>query len=80
MAFCSLLIAKKIFAIIEINYLPKGHTHENVDRFFSFAWHMLEKFPALTLEELLKLFDQAYTDQQLKPKIEELKTVWDWKS
>ena len=66
--------------MIEINYLPKEHTHKDVDRFFSFACCLLEKFPTLTLEELLKLFDQVYANHQPKPVIKELTTVWDWKS
>ena len=34
LSFCAVLIFKDIFVEIEINYLPKDHTHENVDRFF----------------------------------------------
>ena len=40
---------------IEINSLPKGHTHEDVDRFFSLLKKLLKTKSALTLEDLYSL-------------------------
>ena len=64
---------------IEINYLPKGYTHENVDRFFSLLKKLLKTKSALTLEDLYSLWKQAYHHQQPSAELHELSTVWDWK-
>ena len=56
-----MLVHKRIFATIEIHYLPKGHTHENVDHFFSAICKLLKHMNALTLEKLLQLFEKAYS-------------------
>jgi hypothetical protein len=34
-AFCEILVARKVCEQITINFLPVGHTHEDIDQFFS---------------------------------------------
>lgn len=34
-AFCDLLVHKRVFERVTVNFLPVGHTHEDIDRRFS---------------------------------------------
>ena len=80
LAFLFVLVMKGIFAEVEMHFLMKGHTHEDVDRMFSFIRKKLQKLSALTVEALIKLMEDAYGQQAQPPEIEELKHVWDWKT
>jgi len=50
-AHCNLLVKKKIFKVVRIFFLPVGHTHEDVDRWFGALSRELNRSHALTIEE-----------------------------
>jgi hypothetical protein len=52
--------------IIEIYFLPVGHTHGQIDQMFSALSKYLKTFPAKTLPELLYSLAQAYNNQKKK--------------
>jgi hypothetical protein len=51
---------------IEIYFLPKGHTHGQIDQMFSCFSQYLKKFPAKTLPELLFGLFQSYNNSKKK--------------
>ena len=80
LSFLFVLVMKGIFSEIEMHFLMKGHTHEDVDRMFSFMRMLLLHKSAMTIEDFLKLLQEAYSQQQPTVDIEELKFVWGWKT
>ena len=55
-AFWSLLVAKRIFCKVYVNFMMVGHTHDDIDALFG-RWSMLlkkENFP--TIPALMKSF------------------------
>ena len=79
LAFCSLLVRKGIFAEVMLHFLPRGHTHEDVDRLFSYFRRLLDRASAETVAEFMALLKKAYNHHNPQPEMHELKCVWDWK-
>lgn len=52
---------------IEVYFLPKGHTHGQIDQMFSRLAHFLKRMPPKTLPELCWCLYQAY-NQPSKPR------------
>ena len=46
---------------VEINFLPVGHTHEDVDQFFSRLSVYLKKVPAQTVKDIEKAWPLCFT-------------------
>uniref|UniRef100_A0A1X7TBW6 DUF7869 domain-containing protein n=1 Tax=Amphimedon queenslandica TaxID=400682 RepID=A0A1X7TBW6_AMPQE len=59
---------------VRINFLPVGHTHEDVDQFFSKISTYLSRVGAETISGLLKAISASYTP---KPNTELLEHVYD---
>lgn len=57
---CELLVRLGVFKKIKFSFLPVGHTHEDVDACFGAGSHMLHRSNALTLEELLKVWQRGW--------------------
>ena len=71
-AFCSMLVYKRIFREVYINFLIVGHTHEDIDALFG-QWSMRLKtrdYPTLPL--LMKSFMDCETEPVIPHLIEEV--------
>ena len=81
-AFCELLVHFKVCKEIRINFLPVGHTHEDIDQFFSRLAMLLRRTDALSLEHLASIIPTSYKTQEgLRPIVkiwEELANISDW--
>ncbi len=62
---------------MEVNFLPVGHTHEDVDQFFSRLSVYLKTEPAQTADDLEEAWLKCYTPT---PRVLYLKEVADFKS
>src|SRR3954454_24271676 len=51
---------------IEIYFLPKGHTHGEIDQMFSCLARFLAKNPAKSLPELMFSLQEAYNNRRKK--------------
>ena len=80
--FLSVLVGLKLFSTCTANYMEKGHTHEDVDRFMGELLPVMRRRPWQSISDLQKVLQDALTQrsQHLKEKImvKELKTVRDW--
>ena len=82
MAFCELLVNLKVCEEITISFLPVGHTHEDIDQFFSRLAVLLRRTDALSLEHLGKIIPSSYkTREGQRPKViiwNTLANISDW--
>ena len=77
MAFLSLLIAQGIFEEIQADFLLVGHTHEDIDAYFSHFSKVLKNKNTFVLVDLMKAFMQS---QDLSFMPEFIQEVVDFKS
>ncbi|XP_072019537.1 uncharacterized protein [Amphiura filiformis] len=78
-AMCCMLVELQIFRKIKMSFLPVGHTHEDIDQFFSRIAQYLRKRNVQTIVKLLRLIKEAY--KKLKTTTERLKNMFnirDW--
>ncbi|XP_070534490.1 uncharacterized protein [Ptychodera flava] len=61
LSLMALLIQLDIFEEIYVNFLPVGHTHENVDQMFSKISVGLKRANAYTVEDLISIIESSYT-------------------
>ncbi|KAI8516455.1 hypothetical protein Bbelb_050360, partial [Branchiostoma belcheri] len=59
-AFLGYLVLKGIFEKVEVGYLLVGHTHEDVDQFFSKISSTLQRQDVATVEELIHAFNHSF--------------------
>ncbi|KAL5468782.1 hypothetical protein EMCRGX_G029899 [Ephydatia muelleri] len=78
MAFCALLVKFKFFSKVRINFLPVGHTHEDVDQFFSRISEGLRKNGAETFYELQSVITKSFTPNPKAILVEHLLDVKNW--
>jgi hypothetical protein len=52
MAFCSLLTARRIFKEVMVGFLVVGHTHEDIDAYFSYLSKLLKGRNTYVLADL----------------------------
>jgi hypothetical protein len=64
--YCAYLVLAGYFVVIEIYFLPVGHTHGQIDQMFSRISVFLRRFPAKTLPELMYCLSQAYNNPTKK--------------
>jgi hypothetical protein len=55
MAYCNMLVDTGLFERVEINFLPVGHTHCDVDQLFSRISVILYGSYCMTFAELLEV-------------------------
>jgi hypothetical protein len=77
MAFLSLLTARGIFKEIQVGFLLVGHTHEDIDAYFSHLSKALKSKNTFVLADLMKAFMQS---QELSFMPELIQEVGDFKS
>jgi hypothetical protein len=63
-AFCELLVSLKVCKEIKINFLPLGHTHEDIDQFFSRLAILLRRTDALSLPHLAQIIPASYKTKE----------------
>ena len=56
MAFCLLLIARKVFKEVRVGFLIVGYTHENIDAHFTYLSKLLKIKNTYILANLMKAF------------------------
>ncbi|XP_073254276.1 uncharacterized protein [Porites lutea] len=61
LGFCSLLVEKEIFQEVRLSFLMVGHTHEDVDRFFSRISKRHHMKDSMTLPALVRNIQKAHT-------------------
>ena len=62
-----------------LHFLPPGHTHEDVDQLFSIWKKLLKSASALMPADFLDLIERAYQNEESRPELVAVETVWDWK-
>ena len=77
MAFLSLLIACGVFKEIQVGFLLVGHTHEDIDAYFSHLSKALKSKNTFVLADLMKTFMHS---QELSFMPEVIQEVADFKS
>jgi len=77
-ALLALLIEEKIFEKIRVNFLPVGHTHEDIDAFFGVFSKFLDKLDVYVIEELLRALSSCMS--QPTPRPYQLLMVYDIRS
>ena len=63
-AFSELLVAAGLFKHIKVCFLPVGHTHEDIDQFFSRIAIRLRKYDAWCRKELAFQIRESYTTKE----------------
>ena len=56
MAFCSMLTARRVFKEVTVGILIVGHTHEDIDAYFSYLLKLLKMKNTYVLADLMKAF------------------------
>jgi hypothetical protein len=60
MAFLALLVEYGVFERVLLSFLPVGHTHEDIDQFFSCIARVLRRYNALSRHGLEKCIIQSF--------------------
>ena len=68
-AFCDWLVATGIFDSIQINYLVVGHTHEDIDQWFSTFSKAVHKQDIWTPNQMLELLAHMSEKDSINPKV-----------
>jgi hypothetical protein len=78
MAFCSLLTARGIFKEVTVGFLVVGHTHEDIDAYFSYLSKLLKQKNTYVLADLMKAFMDSQKSAVFNPEL--VQEVADFKS
>ena len=78
MAFCSLLTAKEIFKEVQVAFLVVGHTHEDIDAYFSYLSKKIKGQNIYTLTDLMKSFMDSQDNVAFIPEM--IQEVCDFKA
>lgn len=78
--FLSWLAGKGIVPEIELSMLIVGHTHEDIDQFFSVISRVLDQQNAYTPQEFMELLKTAHKDPSWQPQVSTLFTKFDYES
>jgi hypothetical protein len=76
-AFCSWLVQRGVFDMIEMSFLPVGHTHNECDQVASRISLACRHSDILTRDQLMDVMEQCYTPT---PIVQHLDAVADFKS
>ena len=72
MAYAEMLVARGIFLEVQVGFLPRGHTHEDIDQAFSCTSRYLKVHQGITPSELVSCLRKAYHPT---PTVLEMKSV-----
>ncbi|KAL9965925.1 hypothetical protein ACROYT_G029792 [Oculina patagonica] len=76
--FCALLVKAGVFRKVRLSYLLVGHTHEDIDQLFSRISIALAKQNAVTLPDLLRVIQSAYSPTPITCTVENIYNVKAW--
>jgi hypothetical protein len=81
MGFLGLLVKLGIFDKIIVGFLPVGHTHEDIDQFFSRIAIFMRNHPAMDREEFGRCIRNSYTKYGQAPTVvhwDSVANISDW--
>jgi hypothetical protein len=78
MAFCLLVTARGIFKEVTVGFLVVGHTHEDIDPYFSYLSKLLKQKNTYVLADLMKAFMDSQKPVVFIPEL--VQEVGDFKS
>ena len=78
LAFCCLLVELKVFTKIKLGFLMVGHTHEDVDQFFSRFSSRLSWNSAKTLPALMNHLEESYSPKPTSVLIDKIFKISQW--
>ena len=82
--FTSALVGMKKFATVTVNYLIKGHTHEDVDRFMGELLPIMRRHKWEDIDQLVSVLDSGLqaraTHVKEKVVVQHVQAVRDWES
>jgi len=64
--YLSMLVERGVFDEIDVNFLPVGHTHEDIDQFFSVLTRKLRYKDAYTFEDWKEIIYDAFSNAEEK--------------
>ena len=79
--FLGLLVQMGVFDKIIVGFLPVGHTHEDIDQFFSRIAVFMRNHSAFTREQFGKCVENSYTKNNQKPIVrhwDSVANISDW--
>jgi hypothetical protein len=77
---CVALVAHGYFKEVQLSFLIVGHTHEDINQWFSIISNTLKRQDVDSLLQLLRLINEgtSFTESIVSASL--LENVWDWKS
>ena len=63
--YCGLLLAEGVFEEVEVNFLPVGHTHQEIDQTFCLVSKKLKEHGALSIPDLMEVTKGAWTNHKV---------------
>jgi hypothetical protein len=80
-AYLAWLMKQKIFSLIQVSFLPTGHTHEDVDQMFSTFGIGKRATPSVaTIDIFMSSFQAWYTNVDTRPSCALLYECWSFKA
>lgn len=64
LGYCGMLLAEGLFAEVEVNFLPVGHTHQEIDQTFCLVSKKLKEHGALSIPDLMDVTAGAWTNHK----------------
>lgn len=74
-SYCESLVAWGVFREVHVSFLPKGHTHEDIDQIFSETARALRIRNAFSIAEMAKILRTSYNP---KPSVEVINNIANW--
>jgi hypothetical protein len=79
LTYLAILVAQGVFDSVTVNFLPVGHTHEDIDQLFSRIAQLLKKSIVKTVSALMSLLRRAFTKESQPPVVHEVRNVANWR-
>ena len=77
MAYIEMMVALGVFEEVRVSFLPKGHTHEDIDQVFSCTARALRPTETITLTDLHKVLRNSYTPRPLVSHLSNMANIRD---
>lgn len=74
-SFLEFLVCMKVCKVIEVGFLPVGHTHEDIDQAFSCTAERLRSNDAVTRADLHCQLEKVYNNRTV---VREMKSIVNW--
>ena len=73
--YLAILLYTDVFDTITVNFLPVGHTHEDIDQLFSRISQLLRKSIVKTVPALFALLKRSFTKEGIPPVVRDVDNV-----